>query len=438
MAIVSPSTDLLALLTFLICLLRCCDAGYDVGVYSPIILIPCISCPNLEARLTNVYVSSLPRCGALKGKGWFSFWNNTSDLVRHNYVSCFEEHMRLVYDSALKDYRNLPGVETHVPDFGSAHGFTSKNLDSSHKGFCMTRVLEELELLGYRDGDTLFGAPYDPQHAPPLPGQPCQVFSDYFARFKVLVEHASEKNQDKLVILKFINWTPITWSKKLIKHLVLILPALPGGFMEALTNLASGPKPLVVPTIPRLSLRPMWRTFASALLFLPSSLVFGHRPLVITKNKNYSAYDYKDFLTAIGLNTEVMQRVLSTKLRVDAPMVLITYLNGVGVQTPEQAVYWDGNFDVASKNVYGDGDGVMNLVSVLALVNDLHRQQHANIHCKFIKIVNATHSDIVVQEHSLKKIICQCGILSTYCKDFLKEDFPAVIDKVGPSPVWEG
>ncbi|XBI59966.1 hypothetical protein VPH35_040941 [Triticum aestivum] len=393
MAIVSPSTDLLALLTFL-CLLCYCGVEYDVGVYNPIILIPGISCPNLEARLTDAYVTSLPRCNAFKGKGWFSLLNNTLDLVRHDYVSCFEEQMRLIYNPTFKDYQNLPGVETRVPDFGSAHGFTSKNLDASRKGFCMTRVLEELELLGYHDGDNLFGAPYDPRHAPPLPGQPSKVFSNYFARFKDLVELASEKNQDKPVIL-FINWTPIPWRKKFIKHLVLISPALPGGFMEALTNLASGPKPLVVPTIPRLM----------PFLFLPSSPTFGHRLLVITKNKNYSAYDYNEFLPAIGLNTEVVERVLSTKLRVDAPMVPTTYLNGDGVQMPEQAVYWDGNFDVAPKNVYGDGDGVMNLVSVLSLVNDLCRQQQANIPFKFVKIVNATHSDIVVQEHSLQKIM---------------------------------
>lgn len=130
MAIVSPSTDVLALLTFLICLLRCCDAGYDGGVYNPIILIPGISCPNLEARLTNTYVMSLPRCSVFKGKGWFSLWNNTLDLVRHDYVSCFEEQMRLVYNPTLKDYQNLPGVEIRVPDLGSAHGFTSKNLDA--------------------------------------------------------------------------------------------------------------------------------------------------------------------------------------------------------------------------------------------------------------------------------------------------------------------
>uniref|UniRef100_M8C700 Group XV phospholipase A2 n=1 Tax=Aegilops tauschii TaxID=37682 RepID=M8C700_AEGTA len=299
MAIVSPSTDLLALLTFLICLLCYCGAEYDVGVYNPIILIPGISCPNLEARLTDAYVTSLPRCNAFKGKGWFSLLNNTLDLVRHDYVSCFEEQMRLIYNPTLKDYQNLPGVETRVPDFGSAHGFTSKNLDASRKGFCMTRVLEELELLGYHDGDNLFGAPYDPRHAPPLPGQPSKVFSNYFARFKDLVERASEKNQDKPVV----------------------------------------------------------------------------------------------------------ERVLSTKLRVDAPMVPTRYLNGDGVQMPEQAVYWDGNFDVAPKNVYGDGDGVMNLVSVLSLVNDLRRQQQANIPFKFVKIVNATHSDIVVQEHSLQKIM---------------------------------
>nr|BAK04441.1 predicted protein [Hordeum vulgare subsp. vulgare] len=416
MAIVSPSADLAALLTFLIiCLIHRCGAGgYDAEFYHPVILIPGFTCPNLEARLTDAYAPSLPRCGAFKGKGWFPLWKNTSDLVRQDYVPCFDEQMRLVYDPTLKDYRNLPGVETRVPDFGSAHGFTSKN-DSSRTPTCLTRVREELELLGYRDGKTLFGAPYDPRHAPPLPGQPSKVYSDYFARVKDLVERASRKNQNRpvilvahsfggKVILGFVNRTPMPWRKKFIKHLVLVSPTPPEGFMGVLTNLASGPS-FLVPSVPPLLLRPMWRTFASTLLSLPSPMAFGHRPIVITKHRNYSAYDYKDFLTTLGLNTQIVQRVLSMKLRIDPPMVPTTYLNGVGVKTPEQVVYRDGNFDVPPEKVYGDGDGTMNLFSVLAFVKELSRQQQVDIPFKFIEIANATHSDIVVQEHSLKKVM---------------------------------
>ncbi|XP_048559805.1 lecithin-cholesterol acyltransferase-like 1 [Triticum urartu] len=415
MAIVSPFADLVALLAFIICLIHRCGAGgYDAELYHPVILVPGFTCPNVEARLTDAYVPSVPRCGELKGKGWFPLWKNTTDLVRQDYVPCFEEQMRLIYDPTLNDYRNLPGVETRVPDFGSAHGFTSKN-DSSRIPTCLARVREELELLGYRDGDTLFGAPYDPRHAPPLPGQPSQVYSDYFARVKDLVERASEKNQNKpvilvahsfggKVILGFVNSTPVAWRKKFIKHLVLVSPTPPEGFLGVLVSLTSGPS-FLVPSVPPLLLRQMWRTFASTLLSLPSPMAFGHRPIVITNHKNYSAYDYKDFLTALGLNTEVVKRVLSMKLRIDPPMVPTTYLNGIGVKTPEQVVYRDGNFDMAPEKVYGDGDGTMNLFSVLAFVKELSRQQEASIPFKFVEIANATHFDIVVQEHSLKKVM---------------------------------
>ena len=35
--------------------------------------------------------------------------------------------MSLVYDPAINDYRNLPGVETRVPNFFSTGSFSHKN-----------------------------------------------------------------------------------------------------------------------------------------------------------------------------------------------------------------------------------------------------------------------------------------------------------------------
>ncbi|KAF7069403.1 hypothetical protein CFC21_075038 [Triticum aestivum] len=395
----------------------------QLNVKHPIILLPGFSCSNLEARLTDEYAPSQPRCGALKGQGWFPLWNDTWAIVNHDYLPCFEEQMSLVFDPILDDYRNIPGVETRVPDFGSTHGITSKN-DAGRNEFCLIKLRDELEALGYRDRDTLFGAPYDLRHAPPPPGQPSRVYSDYFARLVELVEHASDKNGGKpaillghsfggRVLLDFVTSTPLPWRQRFIKHLFLVSPTTPTGFMLALTNLASGSSVVQLPTVSSLALRSMWRTFASSLLSMPAPRVFGRRPLVITKERNYSAYDYPDFLAALGFSANgivpFVKRVLPTMVRIDAPMVPTTYINGVGVQTAEQVMYLDGNFDVATETVYGDGDGTINAASILAFAKEVGTQHRRNndIPFKFVKIPNATHAGIVIEKHPLARVMAE-------------------------------
>ncbi|RCV10654.1 hypothetical protein SETIT_2G126400v2 [Setaria italica] len=46
------------------------DAGFS-GELHPVVLVPGQSCSDLEARLTEAYKPSAPRCGAMKGNGWF-------------------------------------------------------------------------------------------------------------------------------------------------------------------------------------------------------------------------------------------------------------------------------------------------------------------------------------------------------------------------------
>ncbi|KAM3413171.1 hypothetical protein ACQJBY_004380 [Aegilops geniculata] len=261
------------------------------------------------------------------------------------------------------------------------------------------------------------------RHAPPPPGQPSQVYSDYFARVKELVQHASSKNQNRPVILighsfggrvalDFVNSTPLPWRKKYIKHLFLISPTVSTGLTPAITQLTAGPSIFPVATVPFMELRAVWRTFASSLLSMPSPLAFGDKPVVITQRKNYSAYDMQDFLVALGFSAQetlpFVKRVLPAMLNVEAPLVPTTYIIGTGIQTPEQLVFWEGDFDVAPENVYGDGDGTINLVSQLAFEKELRRQQNQNnAPYKFVAIANATHTGIVMQQDFLTRVMTE-------------------------------
>nr|CAB3497509.1 unnamed protein product [Digitaria exilis] len=383
----------------------------------PVVLVPGMGCGDLEARLTEAYLTSTPRCSAMKGKGWFELWKNVSELAAHDYMDCFLEQMRLVYDPSINEYRNLAGVETRVPNFGSPRGFRNKN--PLHSKQCFDYVREGLERLGYRDGDTLFGAPYDWRYAPPLPGQPSKVYSSFFKEFKALVEAASTKHHSKKVILvghsyggfvalEFVRNSPLAWRKQYIKHLVLVAPTLPQGFLNQLLRLVTGPSDLTYIGATALALRPMWRSFETGITDLPSPEVFGHKPLVITQPRNYSAQDMEDLLAAIGFvdGIEPFTRRMVPKMHYfQAPMVPMTCINGVGNRTPKQLVFWEGDYDRAPEMVYGNGDGYINLISMLVFDKHMRQQPGQKNQFKSIKIDGAQHSGIITEEWAVKRVI---------------------------------
>jgi len=254
-----------------------------------------------------------------------------------------------------------------------------------------------------------------------VPGQPSEVFSRYLRQLTRLIEDASRSNQGRKVILfghsfggtvalEFVRSTPMAWRDRHIKHLILAAPLPPGGFMKSVQYFASGTDLLFIPGVYplALTLRPMWRTFESAVVNFPSPAVFGRKPLVITRERNYSAHDMMDFLAATGYGTSVepfRRRVVPKMDHFQAPMVPTTCLNGVGIETPEQLVYWDGDFDANPETVNGDGDEEINLVSMLAFDEQMRRQPKQNKLFKTIKLHGARHGTIVTEDWALKRVM---------------------------------
>ncbi|KAJ3674051.1 hypothetical protein LUZ60_006043 [Juncus effusus] len=386
----------------------------------PIILIPGQSCNQLEARLTDSYRSRTgTNCSAFRTKDWYRIWLNYTDLqLGPDAQKCFAEQMSLVYDSYNDDYVNFPGVETRVPFFGSTDGFRYRDPDLGDNFMCMARLVNQLETIGYQEGQNLFGAPYDFRYSLAAPGHPSKVGTKYLNDLKRLVEKASRMNENKPVILlshslgglfalHFLNNNSMRWRQKFVRHFIALSTPW-GGTAFVMQVLASG-STLNFPSIDDpLILRQEIRSLASDLWLLPSPLIFGEKPLFTTKYKYYSASNIVDFLQEIGFRNGIPPYTTRIEPLVsDLPIptgVSVTCITGYGIDTVETLFYDEYGFDFGpSRVLYGDGDGLVNSVSLFGLESVWSTRSDRDL--KVVKLENVSHEGILKDEAPLREVI---------------------------------
>lgn len=400
-------------------MLYTCQAGSNLH---PLILIPGNGGNQLEARLTAGYKPSSLFCSkwnpVQKHKdSWFRLWFDPTVLLAP-FTKCFAERMTLYYHPDLDDYRNAPGVETRVPYFGSTQSLLF--LDPYLKPITayMAPLVESLEEIGYVDGETLFGAPYDFRYGLAAEGHPSQVGSKFLQDLKELIENTSTSNGGKpvillshslggLFVLQLLNRNPPDWRQKFIKHFVA-LSAPWGGTVQEMLTFASG-NSLGVPLVEPLHVREEQRSSESNLWLMPNPKLFDRqKPLVITPTAAYSAYDIPQFLDDIGFLEGVhpyKSRILPLTEKYAAPGVPITCIIGSGVRTPETLFYGENGFDEQPEVVYGDGDGTVNMVSLLAL--EALWSDEKNQTLNVIKLRGVSHTSILRRDAALDEIIAE-------------------------------
>ncbi|KAF8657339.1 hypothetical protein HU200_060107 [Digitaria exilis] len=388
-------------------------------VLHPVILVPGYSCSQFDARLIGEYEPPTPACGVPKqGREWFRLWENYTELQENpTLLPCYQDQLRLVYDHAAGDYCNVPGVETRVVSFGTTRSFVFD--DPVQKNVCMARLVEALEGVGYKEGSNLFGAPYDFRYAPAAPNVAARAFAGFRSRLTRLIERASEMNGKKPVIIvthsfggdyamEFLNRSPLPWRRSYVKHFVMLCGVIGGTplMMEVVAStMGSSPAPT---TLLGSVLSLGNRSFESMYNFLPSPVVYGDTPLVITRAKNYSAENMPEFLTAVGFSGEEIARyrtrALPLTLNFRAPLVPMTCINGIGVPTTYGLVYWDGNFTEKPQVVNGDGDGGVTLENVLAMKR-LVGGDPAQPYFKSVLVPNTTHSGMISDDSALRVVV---------------------------------
>lgn len=409
------------LLPLVVLLLLVAPPSSAVPSLHPVVLVPGNTCSQLDARLTDEYEPPpASGCGVRRqGRGWFRLWENFTALQEDpSLFRCYADQLRLVYDPRAGDYRNLPGVKTRVVAFGTTRSFGFD--DPARKNVCMEGLVEALERVGYREGENLFGAPYDFRYAPAAPGLASRAFSDFSSSLRLLVERASQRNGNKPVVLVthslgglfatvFLDRTPLRWRRRYFKHLVMLCLGVGGSPLNtwplASKALASNPTSLQAGVLTYGN-----RSFASMFSLLPSPRVYGRTPLVITRDRNYSADDMAEYLAAAGFSEDEVARyrtrALPVTLNLRAPLVPMTAMNGIGVPTVDKLVFWDGNFSGKPQLVNGDGDGQINLETILALQR-LVGADPDQPYFKSILIPNTTHKGMISDESALKRVVSE-------------------------------
>ncbi|CAN6286952.1 unnamed protein product [Urochloa humidicola] len=393
----------------------------------PVILIPGAGGNQLEARLTEEYKPCSLACRVwppVRGRGgWFRLWFDPSVLLAP-LTRCFAERMMLYYDAVADDYRNAPGVETRVSDFGSTS--TLRYLDPSLKlltGY-MNTLASTLEKAGYEEGHDLFGAPYDFRYGLAGPGHPSEVGSAYLHRLRLLVESACAANGGRpailvahslggLFALQLLARSPLPWRTAHVARLVT-LSAPWGGSVQEMLTFASG-NTLGVPFVDASLIRDEQRTAESNLWLLPAPRVFGNTTLVVSRahdgsgggNRSYSAKNMTQFLRDIGFEEGVEPYRARIRPLVEAlpePGVPVTCLVGTGVDTVESLVYGEGGFEEPPEEVvYGDGDGTVNLASLVGPIKAWSDSPAQVV--EVVELPGVSHSGILNDKSALEQII---------------------------------
>lgn len=386
----------------------------------PLILIPGNGGNQLEARLTADYKPTSLLCNRWypierNKEGWFRLWFDPSVLLAP-FTTCFAQRMTLYYDPDKDDYHNAPGVQTRVPHFGSTQSLLFLDPNLKQITTYMASLVESLENIGYVDSKTLFGAPYDFRYGLAPKDHPSHVGSRFLKDLKDLVEKASNSNGGKPVILvshslgglfalQLLNRNKPSWRRKFVKHLIT-LSAPWGGTVDEMLTFASG-NTLGVPLVNPLLVREEQRSSESNLWLMPNPKLFGReKPIVIAPNATYSAQDIPQFLDDIGFPQGIhpfKTRVLGLMEQLEAPGVPITCVIGSGVRTAETLFYGENGFDERPEIVYGDGDGTVNMVSLLG-----HESLWSNVKnqtLKTVRLAGVSHTQILKDDGALDEVV---------------------------------
>ncbi|CAG5134580.1 unnamed protein product [Candidula unifasciata] len=349
----------------------------------PVVLIPGDGGSQLVVKLNK---SSTPHYLCRKvTAGYETIWVNLEELLPE-VIDCFVDNMRLRYDPVSRTTHDGPGVDIRTTGFGDTASVEYLDPNpATHLSSKMTyfsHIVDDLVAIGYTRGLSVRGAPFDFRKAPNELGQ-------YFVDLQQLIEDTFLKNNNTKVVvighsmgnpvfLYFLNRLPQQWKDKYIQSFIS-LAGVWGGAVKTLRLMASGDN-LGVVVVNVNKIRPEQRAMPSTAFLMPNDRFWNRSEvLVVTPEKNYTVADYKEYFTDLNFTDgfEMWKDTKDLVYDLTPPEVPVLCIHGSGVPTVDTLIFGKGQFpDTYPASVNGDGDGTVNLRSLLGCLRWVGAQKY--------------------------------------------------------------
>jgi len=318
----------------------------------------------LEAKIAK----SSPHWYCYDNYDWFRLWLPLPELFVQD---CWFDNLKVFYNGTTKQYKNTVGVETKVMDFGGIAGIDY--LDKwwgwpiSFTSY-YSKLIAAYEAVGYKMGETLFGAPYDWR----VPSSSRELAeTGFFDQFQDLIENIFTKTNSSVHILThsmggptalaFFNRMNQTWLDKYIASFIPIASPWAGA-AKPLRALVSGDnfgiEILGFNLINLEDVAQLARQAGGIVELVPATKFYGDDVFVVRHGKNYTAKELPQLFTDIGspITNEVYKNTEFLLNDLQAPHVNTHCVYGYGLQTEIMYKYGDQWTDPEiSYNDLGDG-----------------------------------------------------------------------------------
>ncbi|CAK9013370.1 Phospholipase A2 group XV (1-O-acylceramide synthase) (ACS) (LCAT-like lysophospholipase) (LLPL) (Lysophospholipase 3) (Lysosomal phospholipase A and acyltransferase) (Lysosomal phospholipase A2) (LPLA2) [Durusdinium trenchii] len=351
----------------------------------PVLIIPGDGGNQLQAKLDKPRREPHVFC-ARKTNGWTSLWLQVSDLLP-GAVDCWSDNVKLHFDAATYSFRNTEGVQVRVPGFGGTT--TVEFLDPDLKaisGYFHALVETLCTKHGYERGKSIAAAPYDFRLTPPSN-------KGFTRKIVALIEKMYESNgrtpvallshsMGSLVTLFLLNKQPQAWKDKHIASWTSIGGVFGGSALEFKLH-ASGDN-VGIGFVRSQSVVKEQRSYETNLWMIPRPGAFPEEQvfLVTPQNKSFGLSNLEEFFDEIEYpeGFVIHNRTQTLSFGLPAPRVQVHLVIGSKVPTPLKYVYTKGCAKTwfhhdPTTTIFGDGDGTVNMESLLAPVKKWRAEQ---------------------------------------------------------------
>jgi len=344
----------------------------------------------------------------------------TKDILSPSKRECFSLYFKLHYDSKTNTLNDQKGVKIYYPFNTSVEGVASMTpinplISNVYRVFA--DVVDNLEVMGYKDTDDIQAAAYDWRRL----NQGEEWNKDLTKRIEEVVVRKGEKavlighSLGGIIIQEYLESKSKEWVKKYIAEVISVSTPW-GGSIKAVKSLLSGLNAIENFIIPNDFFLDVVRTFETPYSLIPNGNYIDSKYFKLNGTAMKANEVEKIFKSYAGVyfppNTEDMLKITEKKYKENSWKHKCIYGNGIDTTKSLSYIQRGDEFILEEEKEEEKGDGTVQLDSLKGC---------KNTGAKLIEIKGAGHVSILRTSELIKEI------QSSVCSDEGYESEPMTL-----------